>query len=324
LLVFVMEAAELVQWLLKICVNCFMKKVFVFLFLLVTSNLSIAQDKIALYEDSLKTLGATFMSDSIEDNRIQANYKFIRMFVNSLKEKNSYNHPFKQLQEFIAIRKSDDNKFRIFTWFTQLDNGDYRYYGAVQVNNPNKLELYPLVDNSQNLNLATNLSDTTLATNQWFGALYYQIVPILGIKDPYYILLGWKGKNLQSNSKVVETLFFKDGKPFFGRQAFEQTPKSNDFKSRIVFTYTKNANMMLRYLKDEKVFVFDHLVPQSKALEGMLDLYAPDLSYDTYKYKFGKWIIQENVKFTNLPEASDELFIDPAEDSRNTSAVIKN
>lgn len=301
-----------------------MKKVFVFLFLLVTSNLSIAQDKIALYEDSLKTLGATFMSDSIEDNRIQANYQFIRMFVNSLKEKNSYNHPFKKLQEFIAIRKSDDNKFRIFTWFTQLDNGDYRYYGAVQVNNPNKLELYPLVDNSQNLNLVTNLSDTTLATNQWFGALYYQIVPVLGIKDPYYILLGWKGKNLQSNSKVVETLFFKDGKPFFGRQAFEQTPKSNDFKSRIIFTYTKNANMMLRYLKDEKVFVFDHLVPQSKDLEGILDLYAPDLSYDTYKYKFGRWIIQENIKFTNLPEASDELFIDPAEDSVNTSAVIKN
>jgi hypothetical protein len=168
------------------------------------------------------------------------------------------------------------------------------------------------------------LSDTTLATNQWYGAVYYQIVPVVGIKDPYYILLGWKGKNLQSNSKVVETMFFKDGKPFFGRQALEQSPKSNLFNSRVIFTYTKDANMMLRYLKNDKMFVFDHLVPQSKALEGMFDLYAPDLSYDTYKYKSGKWVIIENIKFTNVPEASDELFIDPALDSRNTDPVIKN
>jgi hypothetical protein len=82
--------------------------------------------------------------------------------------------------------------------------------------------------------------------------------------------------------------------------------------------------MMLRYLKNDKMFVFDHLVPQNKALEGMFDLYAPDLSYDTYKFKFGKWVILENIKFTNVPEASDELFIDPALDSRNTNPVIKN
>jgi hypothetical protein len=300
-----------------------MKKVLVFLFLVIGSKLSMAQDKIALYEDSLKTLGATFMSDSLEINRVQANYDFIRMFVNSLKEKNSFNYPYTQLQKFIAVKKSEDNKFRLFTWFTQLDNGDYRYYGAIQVNNPNKLELYPLVDNSQNLNLVTNLSDTTLATNQWYGAVYYQIVPVVGIKDPYYILLGWKGKNLQSNSKVLETMFFKEGKPFFGRQVLEQSPKSNVFNSRIIFTYTKDANMMLRYLKNDKMFVFDHLVPQNKALEGMFDLYAPDLSYDTYKFKFGKWVILENIKFTNVPEASDELFIDPALDSRNTNPVIK-
>jgi len=301
-----------------------MKKVLVFLFLVIGSKLSMAQDKIALYEDSLKTLGATFMSDSLEINRVQANYDFIKMFVNSLKEKNSYNYPYSQLQKFIAVKKSEDNKFRLFTWFTQLDNGDYRYYGAIQVNNPNKLELYPLVDNSQNLNLVTNLSETTLATNQWYGAVYYQIVPVVGIKDPYYILLGWKGKNLQSNSKVLETMFFKEGKPFFGRQVLEQSPKSNVFNSRIIFTYTKDANMMLRYLKNDKMFVFDHLVPQNKALEGMFDLYAPDLSYDTYKFKFGKWVILENIKFTNVPEASDELFIDPALDSRNTNPVIKN
>jgi hypothetical protein len=300
-----------------------MKKVLVFLFLVIGSKLSMAQDKIALYEDSLKTLCATFMSDSLEINRVQANYDFIRMFVNSLKEKNSFNYPYTQLQKFIAVKKSEDNKFRLFTWFTQLDNGDYRYYGAIQVNNPNKLELYPLVDNSQNLNLVTNLSDTTLATNQWYGAVYYQIVPVVGIKDPYYILLGWKGKNLQSNSKVLETMFFKEGKPFFGRQVLEQSPKSNVFNSRIIFTYTKDANMMLRYLKNDKMFVFDHLVPQNKALEGMFDLYAPDLSYDTYKFKFGKWVILENIKFTNVPEASDELFIDPALDSRNTNPVIK-
>ena len=300
-----------------------MRRFLLLILLTVPSFFCFSQNKVSLLQDSLKTLGTKFTSDSVEDNRIRANYDFIKLFVNSLKEKNSFLNPYSQLSSFISIKKSDDNKFRIFSWFTQLDNGDYRYYGAIQVNNPQKLELYPLVDNSQNLKIVSNIADTTLQTNQWYGAVYYHILPVLGIKNPYYILMGWKGKTLQSNAKVLETLSFTNGKPVFGNQVLEDNQKPNDFHARIIFDYTKDADMMLRYVKNDKLIVFDHLVAPSDKLKGMTELYAPDASYDGYRFKSGKWIYQENLKLKNLPEASDELFIDPAKDSQNTKPAIK-
>ncbi|MDA9555689.1 hypothetical protein N9R54_05575, partial [Pelobium sp.] len=239
-----------------------------------------AQSKMTLFEDSLKNLGTIFTNDTLQENRTQANYKFIKTLVNALKEKNSFNYPFLRLQSFISVKKDDENKFRIFSWFTQNNDGTYRYYGAIQLNNPNKLELYPLLDDTQELSRSENLKDSTLATNQWYGAVYYNILPVTGIKDPYYILFGWKGKNLQSSSKVLETLHFKDGKPEFGVSVLEDSPKSNRFDKRIIFSYTKDASMLLRYAKDDKLIVFDHLVATNDQSKAFTDLYAPDLSYD--------------------------------------------
>jgi len=299
------------------------KLIIVLFFLIIKTSFCSSQSKMILFEDSLAAHGQVFMNDTIQENRTQANYKFIRTLVNSLKEKNSFQYNYDSLKNVISIKKSEDSKFRIFTWFTQNDDGSYRFFGAIQINNPNKLELYPLIDQTQQIQLSVSLPDSTLTPEKWFGAVYYQILPVLGIKEPYYILLGWKGKNLSTNHKVVETLYFKDGKPQFGTAVLEKSAKSNDFAKRIVYTYTKEANMLLRYIKDEKMIVYDHLVASNEEAVGMLNLYAPDLSYDGYKFKSGKWVIQENLKLSNLPDEDDEFFIDPAKDGQNIRPLIK-
>lgn len=301
-----------------------MKKLIIVLFLIsIKASYCFAQSKMMLFEDTLAIYGNILNNDTIQENRTKANYTFIKTLVSSLKEKNSFQYTYDSLQNIISIKKSDDNKFRIFSWFTQNDDGSYRFFGAIQMNNPNKLELYPLIDQTQQIQISVSLPDSTLTPEKWFGAVYYQILPVLGIKEPYYILLGWKGKNLGSNHKVVETLYFKDGKPQFGTAVLEKRAKSNDFAKRIVYTYTKEANMLLRYIKDEKMIVFDHLVASSEETAGIFDLYAPDLSYDGYKFKSGKWLIQENLKLSNLPDEDDEFFIDPAKDGQNIRPLIK-
>ena len=299
------------------------KLIIVLFFLIIKASFCFSQSKMTLFEDSLAAYGQVFMNDTIQVNRTQANYKFIKTLVNSLKEKNSFQYNYDSLKNVISIKKSEDNKFRILTWFTQNDDGSYRFFGAIQMNNPNNLELYPLIDQTIEIEKTGSINDSTLAPEKWFGAIYYQILPVLGIKEPYYILLGWKGQNLSTNHKVVETLFFKDGKPQFGNAVLEENYKSNDFAKRIVYTYTKEANMLLRYIKDEKMIVYDHLIAASEETAGMLNLYAPDLSYDGYKFKSGKWVIQENLKLSNLPDEDDEFFIDPAKDGQNIRPVIK-
>lgn len=301
-----------------------MKKITLLLVVLMQTAYSFSQNKISFYEDSLKTLGEVIIGDSVQENRVLANYKFIKVLVEALKEKNSFYYPFNNLKNFISVKKTDDNKFRTFTWFTRFDDGNYRYFGAIQVNNAKELELYPLLDNTQNLATITNLKDTTLATNKWLGAVYYQIIPVTGIKEPYFILLGWKGKSALSCSKVIETLKFVDGKPVFGSAVLESAVKSQHFLHRMIFDYTQNATMMLRYVKSENLIVFDHLVAPDQKSQGMTDFYAPDLSYDGLKLKQGKWFFQENLRLTNLPDDTDELFIDPSKDSQNTAPVINN
>ncbi len=301
-----------------------MKKIILLLVVLIQATFCFSQNKISVYEDSLQNLGQAIVGDTIQENRTQANYKFIKTLVDALKEKNSFYYPFNKLEDFISVKKTDDNKFKVFTWFLQSDDGAYRYFGAIQVNNPKELELYPLLDNTQSLSRLTSLADTALSNTKWLGAVYYQIIPVTAVREPYFLLLGWKGKSALSSSKVIETLRFVDGKPVFGLPVLESALKSQNFANRLIFDYTKDASMMLRYVKSENLIVFDHLVAPDQKSAGMTDFYAPDLSYDGLKLKQGKWIFQDNLKLSNLPNEADELFIDPAKDNQNTAPVINN
>lgn len=270
------------------------------------------------YEDSLKNLGTIITNDTSETNRISANYKFVKTLVNALKEKNSFNYPFKKLNNIISIKTADDKKFKLFTWFLMHDNGTFRYYGALQINNPNKLELIPLIDNSQNLKL--NTSALALKPNEWLGAVYYDIIPVVG-KNPYYLLLGWKGESFEHSSKIIEVLSLKDNNTTFGMPVLQAEAKSNKFSHRKIFSYASNASMLLRYLKDEKMIVFDHLVAPNEQAKELTHLYAPDLSYDSYRFKNGKWNYQENIKLRNLPAETDDLLVDPSTVTPSSRAI---
>jgi hypothetical protein len=290
-----------------------------FIFLSVSvSHAQIAKPSIYNYEDSLKNLGTTITNDTSENNRITANYTFVKTLVNALKEKNSFNYPFNKLNNIISIKMSSDKKFRIFTWFVMNGNGSFRYYGALQLNNPNKLDLIPLIDNSQNLK--PDASSYELKPNEWLGAVYYDIVPVTG-KTPYYLLLGWKGQSFEHSSKVIEVLHFKGDEAVFGSPVLQSEAKSNVYNHRKIFNFASNASMLLRYLKDDKIIVFDHLVPPNEQSKELTNLYAPDLSYDAYRFKNGKWIYQEDVKLKNLPAETDDLLVDPSTVNPGTAPI---
>jgi hypothetical protein len=264
-------------------------------------------ETIQSYELSLQKLGEVMINDSLEQNRIQANYKFVRTLISALKEKNAFAYPFDSLSRYITVKTADDKKFKIFTWFLTLDDGSFRYYGAIQLNNPNQLELIPLTDYTSQI-----LDNSLILSNkQWYGAVYYQIIPVLGIKDPYYILLGWKGKSLTTSSKVIEILSFSGKDAVFGKPVLQDDAKSKLFLNRKVFDYSSSVSMLLRYDKDDKLIVLDHLAVPNEEMAGIPSMYGPDLSYDAYRFKNGKWQLQENVKLQNKPDISDELFIDP-------------
>ena len=260
-------------------------------------------------QDSLKSLSYKIVNDQDELIRRNCTFTFIKTLVSALKLPNSFAFPFDSVVS-ISIMRSPDNQFRIFTWHLRTDDGHYRYYGAIQKNDPNKLSLYPLFDNSA---FIQNPQDTVLTNDSWYGAHYYTIiVPKRWFsKNKKYVLLGWKGHNQNSQQKVIDVLSFaKDGRPIFGADIIKLKDKT---QHRMVFEYTSQAVMMLRYLNDKKWIVYDHLAAPNARSEGNFEVYGPDLSYDGLKYRRGKWILMEKIDLRNEASMEDAKFNNPLE-----------
>lgn len=258
--------------------------------------------------DSLINMSeATFKT---EDNleRFAANAAFIKTLVRALKTPGSFNYSFDSVKK-ITVLKSPDNSFRIFSWYVPVNDGTYRFYGTIQMaTKDGKLLLLPLVDGTDNI----NDTNTITSNKNWYGARYYQIIPVVANgRQPYYVLLGWKGNNAKTSKKVIEILSFdKTGLPVFGKNVFDGI-KGDKSKNRMVFEYNKLNSMTLTLDKNVKMIVFDHLAPFSPELEGNFEFYASDLSFDAYKLLDGRLKLVENIILKNEPNAMDELYNDP-------------
>lgn len=266
------------------------------------------RQQLLVLQDSLKSLSYKLINNPAEPERYNANYAFIKTLVTALKTPRSFNFNFDSLKA-ISINTSSDRRFRIFTWHLMNNDGSYRYYGTIQMNNPNgQLQMFPLVDYSPAIK---NPADTVTTNDKWYGAQYYKIIPVTyNVKIPYYILLGWKGNTIKSTKKVIEVLYFKDGKAYFGMPVFDGDKEQPNAK-RIIFEYTRQASMALNYQPKEGLIVFDHLAPPDARMKGQFELYGPDMSYDGYKLVNGRWKLQEDIELKNPPSEIDDQFNDP-------------
>ena len=264
-----------------------------------TANLK----QLYIYQDSLIHLGKTMVNNETEPERLNANYLFIKTFVSALKTPNSFAFPFDSLK-IASILTAPDNSFRIITWHLTNDDESYRFYGAIQINTGGALRLYPLEDYSP---LLKNPQDSIVDNHKWFGAQYYKIIKVEAEK-PYYVMLGWKGYTPEATKKVIEVLSFgKNGSPVFGMQVFDNSKGAK----RVVFEYTRQASMLLKYIPEQHLIVFDHLSPPDKKDKDKPEMYGPDLTYDGFRLKNGRWTLVENMDMRNVPNEQDNTYIDP-------------
>ena len=266
------------------------------------------QQQLMAFQDSLKQISYKMVNDSIEPERYNASFKLIKTLVSALKIPYSFNFPFDSLKS-ISIQSSSDKRFRIFGWHVMNNDGSYRYYGTIQMNKPDgKLELFPLIDYTS---VFKNPSDSATTHDKWYGAQYYKIISVLNnVPIPYYVLLGWKGNTIKSTKKIIEILYFKDGKAHFGMPVFDGD-QDNLKKKRIIFEYDRRASMFLNYEPTTNTIVFDHLAPPGPQLKGKFELYGPDFSYDGFKLVNGRWKFITDLELKNNPTDQDDKFNDP-------------
>lgn len=269
--------------------------------------------KLDIYQDSLKSLGKKFINDGTEMERMNDNAEFIKTLVQALRVPHSFNFPFDSVKS-ISIQNSPDNRFRLITWHIAFDDGSYRFYGTIQMNTGDKLLMHPLQDYSP---LIKHPEDTVTDNTKWYGAQYYKIIPVYTNANPYYVLLGWKGNTIKSTKKVIEVLSFRDNKPVFGLPVFDGNGKN---RKRVVFEYTRQASMLLKYDADQHLIVFDHLAPPDK--KDKMDSYGPDLSYSGYRIKNGKWEYADNLDMRNMPNGREDDYVDPKKQAQMDRASV--
>jgi hypothetical protein len=299
-----------------------MKHLLVFIPLILFLNQSFAQhtdesnslNRLSMYQDSLADLGKVMINNDNELERQNANTVFVKTLVAALKVPNSFLFPFDSVKT-VSILNSPDNRFRILSWHIMNEDGSYRFYGALQLNTGGPLKLFPLVDYSP---LLEHPEDSVTDNRKWYGAQYYKIIRATGDKS-YYVLLGWKGYTVNSTKKVIEVLSFKNDKPVFGMEVFGTSKHK-----RIIFQYTRQASMLLKYVPEQDLIVFDHLSPPDDKSKKNPETFGPDLSYDGYKLINGRWKYEDNLDMRNVPDEHDNEFTDPKKQAIEDRSSIQH
>lgn len=250
------------------------------------------------WEDTLALLSYAIINDSLAEYRFAACRKMIPSLVQALKTQNSFHYPFERLQS-VSIQYPQDSSFRIFTWQLYVDKDEYRYYGAIQMNN-SELKLFPLIDRSFNI---ANVEQAELSADNWYGSVYYKILESESPSGKYYLLFGFDGYEFFNKRKIVEVLHFQDDKPAFGAPVFVQQEPGKPImtKNRLMLEYSAAASVRLNYDEAMEILIFDHLIPaQGQYGEGMTMI--PDGSYEGYIFEKGVWVYKSKI----FDQISDE------------------
>ena len=252
---------------------------------------------------SFRELSLHAKSDVEKTNYSDSLRLAVKKFMNS---PGSFDTPLGKIP-YIGDIYSPDNAFRMITWNVSLKDETYDYYCFLQLapNANGESQWHELLDNHKN----TRRPETkSLNKSEWFGSLYYSIIPFKKNKKTSYVLLGWEGNNKFSNKKILECLSFNaKNEPRFDQTVF----KSGRFnKRRVIFEYSKEAYFMLRYNEKLKMIVFNRLEPAKPELEGLYSYYQPTTTFDAYVLKKEEWIIEKDVDPRNTK--NNKIFIDPS------------
>ncbi len=251
------------------------------------TTISENEKRISVLFDSLKI-------STSDDEKKEINSKITNLFTEELKNPGSFSALYSSLN-FVGKVFSDDGKVKIYTWNYPLAGKTYHYGGFIQYKTKNKtIKTIPLAIKDEAYLPSGNKQ---IAPDDWYGALYYRVIPVKYRKENYYILLGWAGNNAASDYKLIEILSFDEkGNAVFGKLVLKQKNKT---RQRFVLEYSAEAKVSLTYDEKLKKIIFDHLVPSEQIYTGVYSYYGPDFTYDAFCLKKGKWEFEENVDVKN-------------------------
>jgi hypothetical protein len=276
-----------------------MKHISIFLMLLFFAWNVQGQD-LASKEQELVELLDKLRAAKDDAEKGKANIAFKKSLEQAMLMTGAFDYPFSQLKTLGTI-KSPDNYFRLFNWNIEKDDYTQTYYCYILLYDDKKKE-YKTIELKDNSFMLPQKPTEILEATDWYGALYYRIIPMKKGSKTLYTVLGWDGNNSASTMKVIDVFNFVGNTVKLGSPVFRMPKETH---KRIFFEFAKKTTMHLNYEEKYQRIIFDHLAPESPALAGMYSMYLPDLSNDAFVLKDGKWYFVEDVIGVN--EKGDDV-----------------
>lgn len=290
------------------------------LLLVAGSLVTQAQDKALMqsYQDKLSALIGQVRNAPTDNERYLASEEAIQMLSKALEEEESERWKW-SLPDYASVLTSPDGKMRIFTWAVIRDNGEFECFGIIQFYNEKDEEFEYLLLNDKSEEIM-NPEESVLTPDNWYGAVYQEIIQTTAGERTYYTLLGWNGVDNITERKIIEPVFIRSGKPQFGAPVFRRMRNLR----RVVLEYTNEAMVNLSYEtqfvqdvehkrekvkgtnryrtvdkvkeRKEKMIIFDEVEPQIPGMEGLYQYYVPSGTELAYSWVDGKWELHSGAQ----------------------------
>jgi hypothetical protein len=283
---------------------------------IVQSETAISQD-LTTREDSLLNVLNALRSATNDSEKDSVNSIFKSYLRSTLELPDAFNYSFSKLKS-VGFIDSPDNEIRIVNWNIEQNDQTHTYHGYILKKSKSTVLITELVDK---INLADR-PDGTIEVSNWYGALYYKIIPKEKGSKKTYVLLGWDGNNSSSTIKVIDVLYFSGNTPKFGSPVFKT---GKNLQRRLIFEHSKKVSISLKYEPENDRIIYDHLSPETPSLSGFYMYYIPDLSYDALYFKEGKWILKEDVIGVNKPVSEkNQVYILNERTGKVEKVALKN
>jgi hypothetical protein len=283
---------------------------------ILSSLLGLAQFDPIERENQLAELLDTLRNAKTDEAKLAANQAFDKLMETTLNEPTVFDINFTRLGT-CGVIDSPDKLVRIVNWNVELTEQVQVYNGYVITRSainkePRSIKLNYVRD-------IYNPKPTEVVDEEnWYGALYYQIVPFTEGNKDSYILLGWNGGGMSSNIKLLDVLSFTSKGVKFGQSIFKT--KEATLK-RVFFEHSSQVSMSLKYEKEYDRIIFDHLSPESPNLVGFYEYYFPDMTYDAFQFGGLKLTLAEDVIGVNPP--SDDITMGTTLDAKSGDIIME-
>jgi len=274
-----------------------MKKAILLLGLIVSTALFGQQASFEEDENKLLILLENLRKAENNTEKDAANKVFKAELYKTLDQTGSIDYTFSKLTT-VGFIDSPDKQLRIVNYNVEQDDLSQKYFCFIIYADKRKKEQFvtELKDNS--FGMPTQPTEI-LAADEWYGALYYKIIPISKGSKTIYTVLGWDYYSPSSQLKLIDAIYINGKTVKLGSPIFKQ---GKETLKRVYFEHSKKTTMTLNYEDTRERIIFDHLSPESPNLKNYKSYYVPDMSYDAFTLEAGKWVLQEDVIGTNNGE----------------------